>query len=86
MPRAAAALAADMSAGEAAWRSPQVDTEVDATAARWPDGPITVMCGHGERAMSGASLLEASGRHDLAVLIGGPHDWSGTTGLPLVVA
>ena len=51
-----------------------------------PDGPITVMCGHGERAMSGASLLEASGHHDLAVLAGGPDDWSSTTGVPLVVA
>ena len=26
-----------------------------------PDGPITVMCGHGERAMTGASLLAARG-------------------------
>ena len=51
-----------------------------------PDGPITVMCGHGERAMSGASLLEADGHHDLAVLAGGPDDWSSSSGVPLDVA
>ena len=48
-----------------------------------PAGPITVMCGHGERAMSGASLLEVRGRHELAVLNGGPDDWSSTTGVIL---
>ena len=41
-----------------------------------PRGPITVMCGHGERAMTGASILEQHGHHDLAVLAGGPDDWS----------
>jgi glyoxylase-like metal-dependent hydrolase (beta-lactamase superfamily II)/rhodanese-related sulfurtransferase len=51
-----------------------------------PEGPITVMCGHGERAMSGASLLEADGHYDLAVLAGGPDDWSSSSGVPLVVA
>jgi len=39
-----------------------------------PAGPLTVMCGHGERAMSAASILEAQGRTDLAVLVGGPGD------------
>lgn len=48
-----------------------------------PDGPIPVMCGHGERAMSGASVLEALGRTDLSVLVGGPDDWSELTGEPL---
>ena len=33
------------------------------------------MCGHGERAMGAASLLEAAGHHDLVVLDGGPQDW-----------
>jgi hydroxyacylglutathione hydrolase len=42
------------------------------------DGPLAVMCGHGERAASAASLLEAAGRHDVAILDGGPGDWSAT--------
>jgi hydroxyacylglutathione hydrolase len=48
-----------------------------------PQGAITVMCGHGERAMTGASLLEQHGHHELAVLTGGPEDWSAHTGKPL---
>jgi glyoxylase-like metal-dependent hydrolase (beta-lactamase superfamily II)/rhodanese-related sulfurtransferase len=39
-----------------------------------PAGPLTVMCGHGERAMSALSILEAQGRTDIAVLVGGPSD------------
>lgn len=52
-------------------------------AATLPDGPMTVMCGHGERAMTGASLLEAAGHRDLSVLAGGPDDWSAATGTAL---
>jgi len=37
-----------------------------------PAGPLTVMCGHGERAMSAASILAGRGRTDVAVLVGGP--------------
>lgn len=37
-----------------------------------PGGPVLVHCGHGERAMSAASLLERAGRRDVAVLAGGP--------------
>jgi hydroxyacylglutathione hydrolase len=48
-----------------------------------PEGPLTVMCGHGERGMTGASILEQRGRHDLAVLAGGPEDWSAHHGTPL---
>jgi rhodanese-related sulfurtransferase len=48
-----------------------------------PDGPITVMCGHGERAMSGASILAARGRREVSVLHGGPDDWADATGRPL---
>lgn len=48
-----------------------------------PDAPLTVMCGHGERAMTGASLLEADGRRDLSVLAGGPGDWHQATGIEL---
>ena len=43
-------------------------------------GPVTLMCGHGERAMSAASILAAAGREDLAVAIGGPADWAAATG------
>src|SRR5262249_55554286 len=43
-------------------------------------GPVTLMCGHGERAMTGASILEAAGHRDLTVLVGGPEDWAAATG------
>jgi glyoxylase-like metal-dependent hydrolase (beta-lactamase superfamily II) len=45
-----------------------------------PDEPTTVMCGHGERAMSAATLLERAGHRDLAVLVGGADDWAKATG------
>jgi glyoxylase-like metal-dependent hydrolase (beta-lactamase superfamily II)/rhodanese-related sulfurtransferase len=45
-----------------------------------PDGPLVAMCGHGERAASGASMLERAGRTDVAVLTGGPGDWAVATG------
>jgi glyoxylase-like metal-dependent hydrolase (beta-lactamase superfamily II)/rhodanese-related sulfurtransferase len=48
-----------------------------------PSGPLAVMCGHGERAMTGASLLERAGRDDLAVVRGGPEDWAASTGQAL---
>jgi hydroxyacylglutathione hydrolase len=41
-----------------------------------PPGPLTVMCGHGERAMTAASILEQAGRHDISVLAGGASDWA----------
>jgi rhodanese-related sulfurtransferase len=41
------------------------------------------MCGHGERAMSAASLLEQAGHRDLTVLQGGPEDWADATGREL---
>jgi hydroxyacylglutathione hydrolase len=41
------------------------------------------MCGHGERAMSGASILAAQGRANVSVLRGGPEDWADATGRPL---
>jgi rhodanese-related sulfurtransferase len=44
------------------------------------------MCGHGERAMTAASILAARGRSDVSVLDGGPDTWSAATGLPLTVA
>ncbi len=46
-------------------------------------GPITVMCGHGERAMTGASILSAHTYDHLVVLDGGPDTWSAATGRSL---
>jgi glyoxylase-like metal-dependent hydrolase (beta-lactamase superfamily II)/rhodanese-related sulfurtransferase len=46
-----------------------------------PAGPLTLMCTHGERAMTAASLLERAGRRDLRVVTGGgPAEWSQVTG------
>jgi hydroxyacylglutathione hydrolase len=44
--------------------------------------PVTVMCGHGERAMSAASILAARG-FEVDVLAGGPDDWAETSGQDL---
>jgi hydroxyacylglutathione hydrolase len=49
-----------------------------------PDKPTLVMCGHGERAMGAASLLERAGHRDLTVLHGGPQDWVDATGRELL--
>ena len=48
-----------------------------------PGRPTVVMCGHGERAMTGASLLQRAGHRDVAVLVGGAQDWADATGQPL---
>jgi glyoxylase-like metal-dependent hydrolase (beta-lactamase superfamily II)/rhodanese-related sulfurtransferase len=48
---------------------------LERTADDLPAGPVMTYCGHGERAMMGASLLERAGRKDLAVLDGGIHAW-----------
>jgi rhodanese-related sulfurtransferase len=56
---------------------------LSATAMSLADGPVTVMCGHGERAMSGASVLERAGRDDVSVLLGGPSDWAASHGVDL---
>ncbi len=45
-----------------------------------PQEPLVVMCGHGERAMGAASLLEQAGHRDVSVLTGGPDDWADATG------
>jgi hydroxyacylglutathione hydrolase len=52
-------------------------------AGELPREPMVVMCGHGERAMGAASLLEQAGHRDLAVLDGGPDDWTRATGRAL---
>ncbi|MGH9231087.1 MAG: MBL fold metallo-hydrolase [Acidimicrobiales bacterium] len=46
-------------------------------------GVETVMCGHGERAATAASLLERAGRPGIAVVAGGPSDWATATHRPL---
>ena len=48
-----------------------------------PAGAATVMCGHGERAATAASLLERAGRTDVSILDGGPADWAQATGRTL---
>lgn len=51
------------------------------TAGAIPDGAV-VMCGHGERAMTAASIIErAGGRTN--VLLGGPERWARSTGRAL---
>lgn len=54
-----------------------------AAATSLADGPVTVMCGHGERAMSAASVLERAGLDDVSVLRGGPSDWAAFHGVDL---
>lgn len=54
-----------------------------AHAATLPGGAVTVMCGHGERAATAASLLERAGRTDLSILVGGPAEWAAATGRAL---
>lgn len=63
-----------------------LNIELGAVAgARLTPRPVTVMCGHGERAMTGASILVAHGRTDVVVLDGGPDTWSTATGQQLEV-
>ena len=52
-------------------------TELGALAARAdiPSDGMAVTCGHGERAMTGASLLERHGARDLVVVAGGTSGW-----------
>lgn len=48
-----------------------------------PAGPVAVMCGHGERAMTAASILERSGRTDIRILEGSPADYAAALGQDL---
>lgn len=62
------------------------NVELGALAGRLAEvtgGPLVVMCGHGERAMGAASILERAGHTDVRVLAGGPGDWAAATGNPL---
>jgi rhodanese-related sulfurtransferase len=49
------------------------------------NGPITLMCGHGERAMTGASILARRRLADLAVINGGADSWFASTGQQLTI-
>jgi glyoxylase-like metal-dependent hydrolase (beta-lactamase superfamily II)/rhodanese-related sulfurtransferase len=62
-----------------------VHVELGDLPARIQDAPpgAVVMCGHGERAMTAASLLQRAGHSGLVVLAGGAGDWSAATGKPL---
>jgi hydroxyacylglutathione hydrolase len=55
----------------------------DRLAAELAEGPVTVMCAHGERAMTAASLLERAGHKQLRVVHGGPQEWRRATGQAL---
>jgi len=46
-----------------------------AAAGAIPAGPLIIYCGHGDRAMTAASMLEGQGRASLAVLDGGFDAW-----------
>ncbi len=50
-----------------------------------PDGAVTVMCGHGERAMTAASILISQGPCRVTVLDGGPETWAEWSGSSLMV-
>jgi hydroxyacylglutathione hydrolase len=39
-------------------------------------GAVSVMCAHGERAMTAASLLVRRGHRSVTALFGGPDDWA----------
>jgi hydroxyacylglutathione hydrolase len=53
------------------WRAPRRARRADPTDTV-PDASLLVHCGHGERAMTAASLLKRAGHDDVAVLAGGP--------------
>ncbi|MFG3437276.1 rhodanese-like domain-containing protein [Nonomuraea sp. NPDC047897] len=58
--------------------------ELPGHAADVPAGAV-VACGHGERAMTAASLLERAGHTDLTVLNGGPAEYAAARGIRLDV-
>ena len=48
-----------------------------------PPGPVAVMCGHGQRAMTAASILQRSGNRAVRVLQDSAQDWAIATGRTL---
>ena len=57
--------------------------ELPSSGKALPTGPVLVMCGHGERAATAASILESAGHTDIAIYRGGPDDWAAATGSAL---
>ena len=55
-----------------------------AQAATVPTDHAVAMCGHGERAMSAASVIERSTGQAIAVLVGGPEELAAARETPLV--
>jgi glyoxylase-like metal-dependent hydrolase (beta-lactamase superfamily II)/rhodanese-related sulfurtransferase len=45
-----------------------------------PVGPVSVMCAHGERAMTAASILSRNGHREVTTLVGGPDEWAAAHG------
>jgi rhodanese-related sulfurtransferase len=45
-----------------------------------PSGPLTVTCGHTERGMTAASILEHSGHKEVSVVNGGTDGWAAIAG------
>jgi hydroxyacylglutathione hydrolase len=54
--------------------------DIAAHAPALAKGPVTVMCGHGERAATAASLLERAGHTSVSIVDGGAEDWVAATG------
>jgi hydroxyacylglutathione hydrolase len=52
-------------------------------AADVPPGPMVVMCGHGHRALTAASILQRTGSRDVRVLVDSAKDWATATGRAL---
>jgi hydroxyacylglutathione hydrolase len=48
-----------------------------------PPGPMAVMCGHGQRAMTAASILQRTGNRGVRVLVDSAEDWATATGRAL---
>lgn len=47
------------------------------SAGQLPGGLLVTHCVHGQRSMTAASVLERTGRRDVAVFTGGPDEWHG---------
>jgi hydroxyacylglutathione hydrolase len=57
--------------------------DVPSRTADVPPGPMAVMCGHGQRAMTAASILQRTGNRALRVLVDSAQDWATATGRAL---
>lgn len=58
--------------------------ELSRAAANLPKEPLTLMCGHGDRATTAASLLERAGHGSLTIVAGGgAQEWATATGRAL---